>query len=216
MADFMRARSAEQKEARMEEIKRAADRQFLERPYHEITLTTIAEQLSWSRANLYKYVTTKEEIFLELAADKYREYFDALKAAFPAGCSYDTEVFARVWAEILSAHPEHLRYSAILSSIIETNVSVERLSEFKNSFHCQVDEIDAIFSEILHISSDEAYDLFMTVHYQAVGKYGYCHAPAIVMEALEFAGIRLDIPDFKQSMLRFIYMNLKFLKDKNN
>ena len=83
MADFMRARSAEQKEARMEEIKRAADRQFLERPYHEITLTTIAEQLSWSRANLYKYVTTKEEIFLELAADKYREYFDALKAAFP-------------------------------------------------------------------------------------------------------------------------------------
>ena len=42
--------------------------------------------------------------------------------------------------------------SAILSSIYETNVSVERLSEFKNSFHCQVDEIDAIFSEILHIS----------------------------------------------------------------
>lgn len=61
MPAFKRARSAEQKQERMREIKRAAADLFATRPYHEITLTTIAEQLSWSRANLYKYVTTKEE-----------------------------------------------------------------------------------------------------------------------------------------------------------
>ena len=37
-------------------------------PYTEIAITTIADKLIWSRANLYKYVTTKEEIFLELSA----------------------------------------------------------------------------------------------------------------------------------------------------
>ena len=42
-------------------------RQFAERPYHEITLTTIADELGWSRANLYKYVCTKEEVFLLLS-----------------------------------------------------------------------------------------------------------------------------------------------------
>lgn len=39
----------------MNEIKTAADSVFGENPYSEITLTTIAQQLGWSRANLYKY-----------------------------------------------------------------------------------------------------------------------------------------------------------------
>lgn len=37
-------------------------------PYTEIAITTIADKLIWSRANLYKYVTIKEEIFLEISA----------------------------------------------------------------------------------------------------------------------------------------------------
>ena len=67
--DFIRARSSEQKSQRMADIKRATAQLYRDFPYHEITLTTIAERLGWSRASLYKYVTTKEEIFLELSAD---------------------------------------------------------------------------------------------------------------------------------------------------
>ena len=37
-------------------------------PYTEIAITTITDKLIWSRANLYKYVTTKEEIFLKISA----------------------------------------------------------------------------------------------------------------------------------------------------
>lgn len=70
MSEFVRARSAEQKEARMEEVKRAADRLFSAKPYHDITLTTIAAELSWTRANLYKYVTSKEDIFWPCAAKR--------------------------------------------------------------------------------------------------------------------------------------------------
>ena len=66
MTDFVRARSEEQKQARMAEIKAAADSLFNSVPYQEITLSTIAGKLSWTRANLYKYVTTKEEIYLEI------------------------------------------------------------------------------------------------------------------------------------------------------
>ena len=83
MAEFIRARSPEQKEQRLDEIKGAVRRQFAERPYHEITLTTIAEELGWSRANLYKYVTTKEEIFLLLTADECDAYFEAGTRALP-------------------------------------------------------------------------------------------------------------------------------------
>ena len=58
MTDFVRARSEEQKQARMAEIKAAADSLFNSVTYQEITLSTIAGKLSWTRANLYKYVTT--------------------------------------------------------------------------------------------------------------------------------------------------------------
>ena len=54
MTDFVRARSEEQKQARMAEIKAAADELFCSVPYQEITLSTIAGKLSWTRANLYK------------------------------------------------------------------------------------------------------------------------------------------------------------------
>ena len=67
----------------MAEIKAAADELFCSVPYQEITLSTIAGKLSWTRANLYKYVTTKEEIYLEICSDKMQSYFDDLFAAFP-------------------------------------------------------------------------------------------------------------------------------------
>lgn len=80
--DFIRARSSEQKNQRMADIKQATAQLYREFPYHEITLTTIAERLGWSRASLYKYVTTKEEIFLELSADARNAYFGDLLTAF--------------------------------------------------------------------------------------------------------------------------------------
>ena len=46
MESFVRARSDEQKAQRFAEIKAAAKRQFAQRPYHEITLTTIAEEVA--------------------------------------------------------------------------------------------------------------------------------------------------------------------------
>lgn len=210
MPDFVRARSSEQKELRMEEIKRAADSQFAERPYHEITLTTIAQKLSWSRANLYKYVTTKEEIFLELSMDKWNAYFAALGAAFPEECAYSPEVFAEVWAGILNAHMDYLRYSAILTTIIETNVTVDRLAVFKKSYHDQADNISERFGKLLHLTTEEAYEIFLAVHYHAVGMSGYCDVNPLVRQALDLAGIKLRKTDFRKTMKQFIEMNLNY------
>ena len=53
----------------MAEIKRAADELFHEKSYHEITLKGNSERLGWSHAALYKYVGTKEDVFLELGRE---------------------------------------------------------------------------------------------------------------------------------------------------
>ena len=79
MNDFIRARSENQKDSRRNEIKTVTAELFENVPYHEITLTLIAQKLGWSRANLYKYATTKEEIILDIANDKMQSYFDSLR-----------------------------------------------------------------------------------------------------------------------------------------
>ena len=117
MAEFIRARSAEQKGQRLDQIKGAVRRQFAERPYHEITLTTIADELGWSRANLYKYVSTKEEVFLLLTADEMDSYFNALLTALPEGCGLSPDTVAEVWAGIANAHQEYFRLGDLLQGI---------------------------------------------------------------------------------------------------
>ena len=139
MTDFVRARSEEQKQARMAEIKAAADELFCSVPYQEITLSTIAGKLSWTRANLYKYVTTKEEIYLEICSDKMQSYFDDLFAAFPDEKPFTPDQWAAAWADVLNAHRDYLRYSDILCTIIEVHVTACRLASFKTSYHARRD-----------------------------------------------------------------------------
>ena len=103
MADYIRARSDEHKEERLSQIKEATAELFASCPYSEITLTTIAEKLDWSRANLYKYVTTKEEIFLEISAEKMAAYYGSLLSAFPEGNNFTPDVITEVWADSSNA-----------------------------------------------------------------------------------------------------------------
>ena len=77
-----RARSPEKKQERFQQIMDVTNQLFLSHSYHDITLTTIAKKLNWSRGNLYKYVNTKEEIFLELYLEKQNRFIEDLKQSF--------------------------------------------------------------------------------------------------------------------------------------
>lgn len=208
MPDFIRARSSAQKEQRMAEIKRAADELFHGKSYHEITLKGISERLGWSHAALYKYVSTKEDIFLELCADARGEYVSSLLAAYPNGCAYSHEVLAQVWTEQLNSHRDYLAYSDLLFTIIETNVSAERLAEFKRGYFEEIDLLSKRFHENLGIEPDRAGQLFNSVLFHAVSINGWCTENPLVAEAMEIAGLEQRVPDFKEEMRDFIEMCL--------
>lgn len=208
MPDFIRARSSAQKEQRMAEIKQAADELFHEKSYHEITLKGISERLGWSHAALYKYVSTKEDIFLELCADARGEYVSSLLAAYPNGCAYSHEVLAQVWTEQLNSHRDYLAYSDLLFTIIETNVSAERLAEFKRGYYEETDLLSKRFLENLGIEPDRTGQLFNSVLFHAVSINGWCTENPLVAEAMEIAGLEQRVPDFKEEMRDFIEMCL--------
>ena len=211
MAEFIRARSDEQKALRLGEVKAAARRQFAERPYHEITLTTIADELGWSRANLYKYVSTKEEIFLSLAGDECSSYFEALLAALPEGCGFSLDVVAEVWAGIANAHQEYFRLGDLLATIIETNVGVERLAAFKREYYVQVEAMERRLPAIVDVAPEDVEWLMLAVYYHAVGLVSGCWANPLIAQALDMIGRPRPQIDFKAEMREFIAMCLAHL-----
>ena len=208
MAEFIRARSPEQKEQRLDEIKGAVRRQFAERPYHEITLTTIAEELGWSRANLYKYVTTKEEIFLLLTADECDAYFEALLAALPEDAELAPAEAADAWADVAAAHQEYFRLGDLLTTIVETNVTVERLMDFKRGYYAHVAEMREHLPQVIGINPERVEPLLLAVYYHATGLVSSCWSNPLIAEALRRLEIERPETDFRAEMRDFVSMCL--------
>ena len=206
MADYIRARSDEHKEERLSQIKAATAELFENAPYSEITLTTIAEKLSWSRANLYKYVTTKEEIFLEIAAEKMSAYYTSLLSAFPQGNNFTTEVIAEVWAGIVNANQDYMRYVSYLNPVIETNVTVERLAAFKKKYYDLAYSFRDRLSQMLGISQDAAYKIQLDVLFYASANAVCCYKNPLVQEALRLIKITVPPMDFYKDMKDFLKM----------
>ncbi len=210
MAEYIRARSDEHKEERMTQIKEATAELFENAPYAEITLTTIAEKLGWSRANLYKYVTTKEEIILEIAADKMNAYYGSLLSALPEGCNFSIEVIAEVWAGILNANQDYMRYVSYLNPVIETNVTVERLAVFKKKYYDLANAISDRLSSIIKISQESAYKIQLGVLFYASSNAVCCYKNPLVQEALKKIDITPPPMDFYKDMKDFLKMRLEW------
>ncbi|MCR5400891.1 MAG: TetR/AcrR family transcriptional regulator [Treponema sp.] len=208
MADYIRARSDEHKEERLSQIKGATAELFESAPYSEITLTTIAEKLGWSRANLYKYVTTKEEIFLEISAEKMTAYYSSLLSAFPEGNNFTPDVIAEVWAGIVNANQDYMRYVSYLNPVIETNVTVERLAVFKKKYYDQAYAFRDRLSQMLSISQDAAYKIQLDVLFYASSNAVCCYKNPLVQEALKQINITPPQMDFYSDMRNFIKMRL--------
>lgn len=188
MPEFIRARSAEQKEQRMDEIKQAAARLFSTHPYHEITLTTIADKLSWSRANLYKYARTKEEIFLSLAEDARDTYYEALLEAFPGSPAVSPDVAAASWAAIVERNTGWFRLLDLLFNIIEANVAVEKLVHFKRGYYAMLPHLQWALSASLGVAPERVEPLMNTVSYQAVGLVNnVCNTPQVTRPCARWA-----------------------------
>lgn len=212
MANYIRARSSEHKEERLNQIKAATASLFESIPYAELTLTTIAEKLGWSRANLYKYISTKEEIILEIASDKMAAYYNSLLSAFPEGNNFLVEVISEVWAGILNANQDYMRYVSYLNPVIETNVTVERLSVFKKSYYEKANALCDRLSIMLNVSFERAYKIQLDVLFFASSNAIRCYKNPLVLKALKLIGISPPKMDFYKDMKEFVLMRIRWEK----
>ena len=205
MSDYIRARSPEQKQERMQAIMQAADELFAKQPYHQITMGTIAERLGWSRSNLYKYAATQEEIFLELHSAKNRAWLEELAEALAIAPLPATQ-FARTWAEVTGRHASFLRYQGILVSIIESNVTLERLTAFKHAFAEMVKPVVAVLTRQCGIDEDAALEVYLRLLYQAPGLWDHFHFTETTKKAMRAARLPETRGNFEDAYADFVRM----------
>lgn len=131
MTDFERARSAEQKDVRVDEIMRVAKEMLVTQSFESISMSNLAKQLSFSRANLYKYFNSKEEIFLTLLSREISAFGLSLHSKV---CQIDPspDSFTQFWvSNMLGAHTM-LTMLSINGTILERNVSDALLLSIKH------------------------------------------------------------------------------------
>jgi len=213
MADYIRARTPKRKQERMAAIMAAADDLFAERPYHQITMGTIAEKLGWSRSNLYKYAATQEEVFLALHSAKNRAWLEELATELD-GAPLPAAEFARTWAEVTASHSSFLRYQGILVSIIESNVTHERLVEFKRGSAAMVGPVIGALMRQCGVGDAEALDLYLRLLYQAPPLWDHYHFSESTMAAMREAGIPESRGAFEDAYADFVDMCVRRASEK--
>lgn len=130
--DWKRARSTEQIESRKQEILDAAYRLFEETEYDHITLNGIARELQISKPSIYRYFSSREEIFLDIYGQEYERFTKELIEVLMK-LSTDplpTEV-SLIWVKVYRNHPKLLKLMPYLGVALERNSSESSLKSFK-------------------------------------------------------------------------------------
>ena len=131
---WIRARSDEQKEQRINEIVSATEKLYEKYTYEDITFVQIAKEAGFTRSNLYKYFKSKEEIFLEFLKYDIKLWKRDLLNNYNKNGFYLVDEFAVIWVELLQKNKRLLELISILYLHLEKEVSYDSLLYFKKSF----------------------------------------------------------------------------------
>ncbi|MCP4446570.1 MAG: TetR/AcrR family transcriptional regulator [Myxococcales bacterium] len=200
--DWQRARSDEKKDERKAAICAAAMRLFKKSSYEKVTLNGIAVEAGFAKSNLYRYFSSREEIFLSIFSGLFSQWFSAWSKRLKRfGENEPVPNFAESWVKSFLANPVFLDLTPVLFVSLERNSSYEQLAEFKRHSKdvlCELSlEINRIYPEL---SNEQAFQC-LSLNFAATSNYwaAATHNDALkkIYSQEEFAPLR---PDFESDL----------------
>lgn len=194
---FQRARRPEQKEERrlhLLETAKAALRNGME--VSELGLNELARRAEMTKSNVYRYFENREALLLALLEEETGRWQQELDERLAAVQPATGQQLAQAFAGASAAYPLMCRLLSILPSIIERNISQERLKEFK----LRTIAMTAAVADLLHARAPAlpaaAYITFMRLAIPLmIGLWPLSHpAPALceVLAAPELEPLRYE------------------------
>ncbi len=139
-------------------------------------------------------------------------YYGSLLSDFPKGNNFTPDVITEVWAGIVNANQDYMRYVSYLNPVIETNVTVERLAIFKKKYYDPAYAFRDRLAQMLGTSQDTAYKIQLDVLFYASSNAVCYYKNPLVQEALKQINITPPPMDFYKNMKDFIKMRFEMGK----
>ena len=164
---YLRARSAEQKEERRRHLLDTAKLLLLDMPdVHDLGINELARRAQMTKSNVYRYFESSEAVLLDVLVEEFVLWRTELRKALSRDRkrSGTIEHIARTFSATVAARPLLCRLTSIFPSILEHNISAERMLEFKHGllavrketaldFHTCVPSISAAnFERCIHLA----------------------------------------------------------------
>lgn len=211
MLNSKRAYSDEDKLKRRSSILAAAARLFESNRFRELTMTDIAKECGVSKGTLYVYFDTKESLFLSYAKQEIDEFFERLLNALSSHqkpSSVDVVVNAIGFA--YAQRKPLIRLFAMLHRVLESNVELERVVEFRRSLLPYMDQVGRELEEHLpFIVEGSGSRLLLTIHCMALGFQQLAEPAPVLRQALIQPGMEVFQFDFESSLMTVLTRYLK-------
>lgn len=130
-AQFQRARSPEAKRQREDAILDAARVLATARSVRDVTLTDVADAVGMHKSAMLRYFETREQIFLTLTGEQWREWSADVCAVFGERAEATPAEAAEVLTRTLVSRPLFCDLLAQAPLNLERNVSLDTVREFK-------------------------------------------------------------------------------------
>lgn len=169
--DFIRATQPEQKREREQQILAAALKLFLKGDYDSAGLNAIAREAGFTKSNVYRYFSSREEIFLRIFGETSQTWAAGLEACLKKiRRNAAPEKIADAWTRETARHPVFLDLAPLAKLSLERNSSEQHLRDF---FLSSMQTFEGVFTELSRIypdlSMNDLGDLSMHFYYLATG-----------------------------------------------
>ena len=182
--------SPELTNARREEIISACKTLYRDMSFKEITIMKIAEYTTFSRASIYNYFETKEEIFLSILQKEYELWNADLKSLTASRDSMTKDEIAKALASSLEKRRLLLKLMSMNHYDMEENSREERLCEFKVAYGESLKAVDALLQKFCADMDEKARRDFLYSFYPFIyGIYPYTIVTEKQKRAMEKAKV---------------------------
>jgi AcrR family transcriptional regulator len=215
---FLRARRPEHKQQRREAILAAARELARASGVRTVSLGAVAEAVGLAKSNIIRYFGTREEIYLELLTEEWRQWAEAASTRLhDAG---DTAEAMAALAETIVDRPLFCDLLSHASTSLEQNVSVPAARTFKHAVHDLLTEMGTEVARATELTESEGRELVAAASGLAGMFYPAANPPSalaqVYAEDPELAASRPALPTTLIRMLSALAAGLPTIRDKES
>lgn len=201
--NWQRATTDEKKTQRKDAIYKAALCLYQKKGYESISFNAIAVQAGFTKSNMYRYFSSKEEIFLSIFARLFEDWFvDCSEQLKRLEVNVEVEEFAEVWVVTQLSHKQFLDLTPLLFLSLESNSSYEQLVEFKTLSMDLLYKLSLEVSRVYPEIEKEKVFSFLTLNFAATANYWAAESKQneVLNKIYQLEQFKVLKPNFEKSL----------------